>query len=199
MSDSRQSDSNNSNFDNQNQQRTILVNQGNTFRSTDPRRKSPQGAATLSLLPGLGQVYVGYYKRGFLNILIAGSVFSVLQATSGSAPPYMPLGIFFLIFFELYNMIDAYRRAVLYNLSLDGIEQITMPDDISDSSINGSFLGGGALVLFGLIALTNTAFGFSLEWLEQWWPVIPMGFGGYLVYKAYLESQTTNDSEEAKA
>ena len=198
MSDSQQASSNN-NTDYQTQQRTILVNQGNTFRSTDPRRKSPQGAAMLSMLPGLGQVYVGYYKRGFMNILIAGSVFSVLQATAESNPPYMPLGIFFLIFFELYNMIDAFRRATLYNLSLDGIEQITMPDDITDSSINGSFLGGGALVIFGLIALTNTAFGFSLEWLEQWWPVIPLGFGGYLVYKAYLERQTTNESEEVKA
>ena len=197
MSESQQTGSNN-NTDYQTQQRTILVNQGNTFRSTDPRRKSPQGAAVLSILPGLGQVYVGYYKRGFINILIAGSVFSVLQASPGDSP-YIPLGVFFLIFFELYNMIDAYRRATLYNLSLDGIEQITMPDEISDTSIGGSFLGGGALLLFGLIALSNTAFGISLDWLDAWWPVIPMGFGGYLVYKAYLDSQAKNESEEVSA
>ncbi|HJO11003.1 MAG: hypothetical protein QGG67_08075 [Gammaproteobacteria bacterium] len=200
MSDSQQTGSSDTNTPYQEQQRTILVNQGNTFRSTDPRRKSPQGAAFLSLLPGLGQVYVGYYRRGFINIFVAGGVFSLLVATPNNAPPYMPLGVFFLIFFELYNMIDAYRRAIMYNLSLDGIEQITMPDEINDSAfdnIGGSFLGGGILLLFGVIALSNTAFGLSLEWLESWWPVLPMGFGGYLVFKAYQDSQLEGGTEDA--
>lgn len=162
--------------------------QARNFRSTDPRRKSPFMASFLSLLPGLGQVYVGYYQRGFINIFITGSVFSVLLGSDGSAP-YLPLGIMFMIFFVLYNVIDAGRRATMYNLSLDGIEQATLPDELSNSSLNGSFVGGIGLLLFGVVALSNSLFGFSLEWLEAWWPVAPIGFGAYLTYRAYLDSQ----------
>ena len=37
----------------------------------DQRRKSPTLAALLSLMPGLGQVYVGYYQQGFIDIAVA--------------------------------------------------------------------------------------------------------------------------------
>lgn len=160
------------------------------YRTSDPRRKNPFTAGLLSLMPGLGQVYVGYYRRGFTNVLTAGSILSILMWTDGNLP-FVPLGIIFLIFFELYNMIDASRRATLYNLSLDGVEQITLPDELSDGGfdgVSGSYIGGGALLLFGIIALSNTLFGFSLIWLESWWPVLPLGLGCYLVYKAYQDS-----------
>ena len=163
----------------------------NPFRSSDPRRKSPFLAALLSLMPGLGQVYVGYYRRGFINILTAGSVFSFLVATQGQTA-ITPLASLFLIFFVLYNIIDAGRRASLYNLSLDGIEQIELPDPLSDNAFSGtrgSFLGGGALLLFGLIALSNTALGISLAWLEDWWPLAPTALGAYLVFRAYQDQQ----------
>ncbi len=171
---------------------------GGSFRSFDPRRKSPFIAGLLSLMPGLGQVYLGYYRRGFTNVLVVGSVFSFLIWTEGSTA-INPLGILFLIFFVLYNIIDAARRASLYNLSLDGVEQVELPDPLSDSPIaglTGSFVGGGALLLFGLIALSNTALGLSLEWLEDWWPLVPTAFGAYLVYKAYQDSQDGSDSDD---
>lgn len=166
------------------------------FLATDPRRKSPLMASFLSLMPGLGQVYVGYYRRGFTNILVAGSVFTFAISTGGGNP-LTPLCIIFLMFFELYNIIDASRRATLYNLTLDGVEEIVLPDDLSEglfNGIQGSFLGGTALIVFGLIALSNTALGLSLEWLEDWWPMAPLALGIYLVYKAYDDSQSSNDT-----
>ena len=167
------------------------------FRSSDPRRKSPFFAGFLSLLPGLGQIYVGYYQRGFLHVIVAGSVLSLLVAsgTSGNTS-FIPLGVVFLIFFEFYNVIDASRRAVMYNLSLDGIEQAVLPDDLSEMTLGGSYLGGGTLLVFGLIALSTSMFGLSLDWLEQWWPFAPIGFGAYLVYRAYLDSQTGKEEVE---
>ena len=177
----------------------IMTNQSEQHRrylAADPRRKSTFIAGVLSLMPGLGQVYVGYYKRGFTNVLIAGSVFTFLLASEG-ATPLNPLGIMFLMFFELYNIIDASRCATMYNLALDGVEQMLLPDDMSEgvfSGIRGSFLGGTVLIVFGIIALTNTAMGFSLEWLEEWWPVAPLMLGVYLVYKAYEDSQKIEDA-----
>lgn len=169
-------------------QRSIVGAHGSLYRNPDPRRKNPFYAGLLSFLPGLGQVYVGYYRRGFINILVAASIFSVLVSTQ-DYQPYMPLGIFFLIFFVLYNVIDATRRATMYNLSLEGIEQIDLPDELTNKQLGGSYLGGGALVLFGAIALSNTLFGYSLAWLNDFWPVFPMAFGVYLIYQAYQDSQ----------
>lgn len=77
----------------------------------------------------------------------------------------------------------------MFNLTLDGIEQIELPDALTNGSFGGSYLGGGALLVFGLIALSNTAFGFSLHWLDDWWSLAPIGFGAFLVYKAWLDSQ----------
>jgi hypothetical protein len=168
-----------------------------SFRSSDPRRKSAFFAGFLSLLPGLGQIYVGYYQRGFLHVIVAGSVLSLLVAggTAGNFS-FVPLGAVFLVFFEFYNVIDASRRAVMYNLSLDGIEQAVLPDELSEMTLGGSYLGGIVLLIFGLIAFSYTMFGLSLEWLEQWWPMAPIGFGAYLVYRAYLDNHSESDVVE---
>ncbi len=157
------------------------------YNERDPRRKNPFYAGLLSFLPGLGQVYVGYYRQGFINILVAASTFSVL--VSSEYTPLHSMGIFFLIFFLLYNVIDAVRRATMLNLTLDGVEQIELPDALTNSALGGSYLAGSALLIFGGIALSNTAFGFSLDWLNDWWPLAPIAFGAYLVYKAWLDSQ----------
>lgn len=173
--------------------------QENTMNSLrDPRRKSAFIAALLSIVPGLGQVYVGYYRRGFINILVFGSIFSLLAGTGGNLP-FTPLGVMFLIFFEFYNIIDASRRATLFNLSLEGIEQIDLPDELTNKpmSINGSYMLGGVLIIVGVIALSKTLFGFTLEWLQDWWPMAPIGFGIYLVYLAWKDSQTEQAEENA--
>jgi hypothetical protein len=172
--------------------------QENTMNSIrDPRRKSSFIAALLSFVPGLGQVYVGYYRRGFINILVFGSVFSLLVSTNGNLP-FTPLGIMFLVFFEFYNIIDASRRATLFNLSLEGIEQIDLPDELTNKpmAINGSYLLGAVLVIGGAIALSNTLFGITLQWLEYWWPVAPIGFGLYLVYLAWKDKQEESGDEK---
>ena len=46
---------------------------GMQMRMRDPRSKSPALAAILSMMPGLGQVYIGYYQRGFVHILVIAS------------------------------------------------------------------------------------------------------------------------------
>ena len=159
------------------------------FAPLDQRKKSPFLASFLSVIPGLGQVYVGYYQRGFIHILVAGSVFSMLIALTAADNfvTLFPLGIVFLIFFELYNVIDAGRRALLYNLTLDGVEQVAPPDDLTSGPIGGTYIGGGALVAFGCIALSHTAFGVPLDWLATWWPVAPLALEAYLVFRAWAE------------
>ncbi len=148
----------------------------------DPRSKSPLLAFLLSAMPGLGQVYVGYYQRGFIHILVVGSLIALLAGEV--IPDLIPLMGIFLAFFWLYNCIDAARRASLYNQALAGASPIQPPDDIITSGAAGSVLGGVVLIAGGFLLLLHTRFDLSLAWLKDWWPVIPMLFGVYLVLKS---------------
>lgn len=151
----------------------------------DSRRKSPFLAVVLSLMPGLGQVYVGYYQRGFINAIVTAIVVSLLA--SNSLGSLIPLAGIFLAFFWLYNMIDAGRRATLYNHALAGGTEIDLPDGFQVPGFRGTLAGGSTLVVLGLVLLGHTRFGMSLDWVEQWWPLAIVGFGAFLAYKGVQE------------
>lgn len=156
-------------------------------------RKSPMLAGLLSLLPGAGQIYVGYYKLGFVHNFVFGATVVFLAAAENTAfEPLAPaLGIF-LAFFVIYNVVDAGRRATLYNLALDGVEGIELPNmdlDLSLPNLEGSIAGGVALIVLGVVLLSNTLLGIPLDWLAAWWPVIPLGLGIHLLRKALKERQ----------
>ena len=158
-------------------------------RATGPargHRKSPVLACLLSLLPGIGQVYVGYYKLGFVhNVIFASTIMLLSLQIEGLVPL---LGIF-LAFFFVYNIVDAGRRAALYNLALEGGQGIELPDemDVKLPSFGGSVVGGLLLMGLGVVLLSNTLFGRSLDWVEDWWPIAPIVLGAYLVGKAIQE------------
>src|SRR5512135_301327 len=63
----------------------------------DPRRKSPALAFILSGMPGLGQVYVGYYQQGFAHVLVVTTL--ILLLASRSIHALAPAFGFFLAFF----------------------------------------------------------------------------------------------------
>ena len=48
----------------------------------DSRRKSPGLACFLSLMPGLGQVYVGYYQRGFVHAAVVAALITSAMVLS---------------------------------------------------------------------------------------------------------------------
>jgi len=155
----------------------------------DPRVKSPVLAAVLSLMPGLGQVYVGYYPRGFVHIVVIGGIISVLASSGGSGaePGYLPLLAMFMVFFWLYNVIDAARLASLYNQALAGGREPALPEGFKSPGMGGSIIGGLVLLAAGFAVLLHTRWGVRLDWVEEWWPVFPMLFGAYLVGKALVE------------
>ena len=61
----------------------------------DPRRKSPLLAMLLSLLPGLGQVYVGYYRRGFAHALIVAVLLTVTSIEIEAVMPFLAISLAF--------------------------------------------------------------------------------------------------------
>lgn len=153
-----------------------------------PQRKSPAVAGLLSLMPGVGQIYVGYYKLGFVHNVVFGMIIAVLAANGGPLGSLMPTVALFLPFFVIYNIVDAVRRATLYNLALDGVDGIELPEmTTSLPKLTGSVRGGAALIAVGVVLLSNTLFGVSLDWLASWWPLGLVGLGVYLLVKANQE------------
>ncbi len=152
----------------------------------DPRRKAPLLAAFLSLIPGMGQVYVGYYRRGFVTAAVL-----LICMYIGSTAHFGLTPVFTLtaVFIWVFNVIDAGRMAAMYNLAITGNYSMTMPDDVKFPRLGGSIFGGLLLLLFGGIALSNTAFGYSLDWLEDWWPVFPVVLGAYLLLRGVLDAK----------
>ena len=109
-----------------------------------------------------------------------------------------PLFGLFLAFFWIYNIVDAGRRAAFYNLALEGVEGIDLPDDMNVTlpSFGGSVVGGLLLMVLGVVLLSNTLFGFSLDWLADWWPIAPILLGAYLFGKALQEHRQAADPDQ---
>lgn len=135
-------------------------------------RKSPALAGWLSVLPGVGQVYVGYYLQGFVHILIFGSCIWLTDHAEGLEPVVGP----FIAFFWIFNIIDAVRKAKLYNMHMLGDREGSLPTD-------SPLIGGVILLVIGVLALLHQTLGMDMEWVEDVWPLGLIAIGGYLVWK----------------
>lgn len=146
----------------------------------DPRKKSVMLAILLSAMPGLGQVYVGYYDFAFRNILVVCSLIAIL--TSGTAHRLGPVVALFLAFYWLHNLVDAGRRASFYNQALAGLRPMDLPEDSKAPQPMGSLAAGVLLIGVGLVLFLNTMFYLSLDWLARWWPLGLVGVGAWLIF-----------------
>lgn len=149
--------------------------------------KSPVCAVLLSVMPGLGHIYLGYVLRGFVHIVVVGCVIAILAESNGDG--LAPLLGLFLPFFWLFGLVDAGRRATLYNLALKGGAAPHLPDsdEFRLPKLGGSIPAGLILIAVGVIFLSNTLFDISLAWIEDWWPVAPIAFGAWLLYQGVKE------------
>jgi len=150
----------------------------------DPRRKSVMWAVILSAMPGLGHVYVGYYREAFRNIGIV--CLLVLMLSTNMLHRIEPPFVMFLVFFVLFTIVDAGRRASLYNQALAGLRPMDLPENapqtLSPLPLGGTLAGGIVLIVLGLAFFTNTMFGWSLEWVGRWWPLAFVAGGAWLIY-----------------
>lgn len=137
-------------------------------------RKSPVLAGFLSFLPGAGQVYVGHYVAGFTNVLVIASLITLLDSSAvHRAEPFFGL---LLTFFWIFNILDAARRARLYNLYATGGTEERVPTD-------SPLVGGVLLAILGLVLTLTITFDVDLDWLGNVWPLAVLGAGIYLIFR----------------
>lgn len=154
--------------------KTCLESQELERAKRAPLQKSPTLAAVLSLMPGLGQVYVGYYLAGFINILVVALLINTLTHIHGPGPqPFLGL---FLAFFWLFNVFDAARRANLYNRHIAGTREEAPPTD-------SPLTGGIILLVIGILLTLAITFDIRLAFLETIWPLALVAAAVYLLVK----------------
>ena len=154
------------------------------WHGPNSRLKSPFGAALLSCMPGMGQVYLGYYRRGFTHLFIVAMVITIIAG--GSIDGLEPLFGLFLAFFWIYNMIDAARRASALNRAIETgevSEELLLPDEGAGRGV------GIALIVAGSLLLLYTRFDLDMRWLREWWPLGLILVGANITYNAFQKSE----------
>ncbi len=132
----------------------------------------PALAAFLSVVPGLGHLYAGAYQRAAMVVIGLVAVLVVVP---------LPVNVFFALFLWFFGIFDSYRQAQVSNLEVLGG---TVPTAAGDRA-NLSF--GVFLTVVGLILLLKNLLPVDLDWLRDWWPVVPVLIGLYLVASAVVE------------
>jgi len=154
-------------------------------RRRDLPYKSTILAGIMSIVPGLGQIYTGAYQQGFINILVIAGVITLIA--SGDVSGMVPLLAIFLAFYWFYSQIDAIRRVQHYNRALDGGGSVAELEAMGPAGAAGGTFIGVVMIVFGTLALANTMFDVSLDWLADWWPLGLVAAGVWLIMRARRE------------
>jgi len=161
----------------------------------DPRFKSPLLAGFLSLMPGVGQIFLGYTRLGFIHGITAATLVCLMSTNRlGILEPLVGV---FMTFFWLYNLVDSYRRAVLLNEAITRMETPQLPDGFGAVSFGARIGAGALLIVIGVLALLHLRFGISMAWLAEWWPAGLVLAGIYLVIRAIQDQSSKSDSSQA--
>jgi LiaI-LiaF-like transmembrane region len=149
-----------------------------------PRRYSPGLVVVLSFLPGLGHLYLGLYQRGI--------VFFLCFASGIWLADHADLGIL-IPFVWFFCLIDAYRQAQAANQGMAAPSPATSPG----GARRGGSLGFGIfLTVLGAILLYNQFYPLDLSFLVDWWPLLLVIAGIYLLIRHFVEDKRRRDREE---
>lgn len=147
-------------------------------------KRSPSAALWLSLLPGIGHVYIGQATKGIVIILLAASAINITGRAGG-------FGIV-IPFLWLYAMLDAYRGAMDYNRAL---ETGTAPARTSNAALS-KWWGIGLIVLGVLVTLHNADI-IDFDFVWDYWPIALIALGIYILTRK--PSPSENEGKPASS
>lgn len=153
--------------------------------------KNPILAAVLSLFPGIGNIYNGLYMRGLAFFLICTASIILVVEQPG------PLFGLAIPFFWIFNIVDAYRQAVLINSGYAQDLGVDEPPKVGKAG-QGGLLVGAILFLIGAFALVDRYWGpIDLDWLVDLWPVVLMAIGAWLIFDTVRDRQKRRLEDES--
>ena len=149
-----------------------------------PYRRSPGLATVLSVIPGVGHLYLGLYERAAAIVLVF--------ALGVWLADVVEVGPFVVMFVWFFGLFDAYRQAQAINL---GIEVEPLMRQRRVKPMHASLGFGVFLLVVGLIVLWNQFFPIDFSFLEVWWPLILVLGGVYLIGRCLLEQRRRQQEE----
>jgi len=142
--------------------------------------KSPGLAFFLSFLfPGIGQVYNGQPAKGMAFFL--GFVASLYASVEINPLPFA----LFIPFVLLFNMVDAWRSAVLINSR--GAGSTAGVEDLGAESP----AWGATLIVVGALFLFHNLGWFDLARISRYWPVLLIVTGVVFLYRSVQKRKGT--------
>jgi hypothetical protein len=141
----------------------------------------PSRAALFAIIPGIGAVYNREYVKAVVHL----SVFAGLVIIAESVPIFSLLAFSFYV----YTIIDSYRSA----------EQIARraPGDAEEEHEINLPLWGGTILLMGVLFLLDNLGAIRLRSAFQFWPILLIGLGGYLIWKYIQKDRSTTAGRPA--
>ena len=132
---------------------------------------------------GVGAVYTGQYAKGLAHLLIFALLVTGISFGSQDSGALLAFSIIGLVFFYVYQIIDAVRSAK----AIQSSQPIPDPFGLASTFSGGAGMkvdtskvpiGAVVLILVGMIFLLHTM---GLEFgLDRFWPVILIFVGGWL-------------------
>lgn len=155
----------------------------------DPiHQKIPFLAGILSGFPGMGNVYNGLYLRGLIQFLIVATLVNMLDH---HGTPFLGMS---LAFFWIFNVLDAYRQAILINFGYS--QDLGLLDKPRHPRASQGGLAAGILLTgLGTIAFLDQYVNIDLRWLYDLWPLAIVAVGVWLIVASIKERVKAKEVE----
>jgi len=142
---------------------------------------SPQLAFFLGMIPGVGAIYNGQYAKGLVHAIIFGLLCSITpsRAANGLEPLF---GMMCFIWWA-YMVFEAYHTARKRRAG-EPVDEYSSLIDLRGRR-NQVPVVAIALILLGVVLLLKTLDLFDFEVVAQYWPVLLIALGLYLLYHRF--------------
>ena len=143
---------------------------------------SPKRAALCSVIPGMGAVYNSQYLKAMTFF----AVFAALVILADDVHGVFGFGA---VAFLVFTMFDSYRTA---EMRARARLEMSNPPELSgrDTSV---IAWGIFLIVMGFLIMLRNVLPYYL--LRQYWPVVFILLGAYLVRRALLEREQSRGSD----
>jgi hypothetical protein len=142
-----------------------------------PLPKNPGAAGALGIIPGMGHLYLGLYQRA---AILFGIWVLFISLAGHSHGPFPGIAI---PFWMVFSIIDASRQAKAINATGRPESNILGSDE--PVRVSGSLTAGVLLILIGGFLLLDRLVTIDLSFLNDWWPLLLVAFGGWQVFRHY--------------